>query len=232
MNVKRLLIPTLLLSLALLFVFFLRHHRLFPLQHGDGSCFGITSVQSSMDYNNNGLDDYTDFLMGARQDAKTHPTYDPAYWDGGYPPEDIGVCTDVVWRAFRQAGYSLRGMVDQDIQNRPDAYPHVAVRDNNIDFRRVPNLHEFFRTHGVTLTTDITDIAQWQPGDIVIFGEDQHIGIVSDLRNSQGQPYIIHNGGQPDREENYLPDADVTGHYRFDASLVDEALLIPWDQDL
>lgn len=190
--------------------------------------FGIDVLKSSIDYNQNGNDDYTDILLGARQDANNHPVYDPAYWEGGYPPDDLGVCTDVIWRAFRAAGYSLRQMVDQDILQHPDHYPHISVRDPNIDFRRVSNLHIFLRSYCVSLTTDIGAIDQWQPGDIVIFGKDQHIGIVSDRRNSQGQPYIIHNGGQPDREEDYLPHADITGHYRFDAANIDHDVLAPW----
>lgn len=32
--------------------------------------------------------------------------------EGGYPPDNIGVCIDVVWRAFANAGYSLKDMVD------------------------------------------------------------------------------------------------------------------------
>lgn len=41
------------------------------------------------------------------------------------------------------------------------------------------------------------------PGDIVIFGTT-HIGIVSDKRNKDGVPYLIHNAGQPLREEDAL----------------------------
>ena len=123
-------------------------------------------------------------------------------------------------------------MVDRDIRRRPEAYPHAAEPDHRIDFRRVPNLHEFLREYAVELTTDITDIEAWQAGDIVIFGRDQHIGIVSDRRNAEGQPYIIHNSGQPSREEDYLPRADVTGHYRFDASLIDAEILAAWGEGL
>jgi len=71
--------------------------------------------------------------------------------------------------------------------------------------------------------------AEWQPGDIVIFEDDKHIGIISDKRNKDGQPYVIHNGGQPNREEDYLSKSSVTGHYRFDASKVDEGTLIKWE---
>ena len=190
--------------------------------------FSIKTVHSTVDFNQNGIDDYTDILIGAKADAENRPTYDGSYWVGGYPPDDIGVCTDVVWRAFRQAGYSLRDMVDEDIINRPDAYD-IDVRDCDIDFRRVRNLRVFFEEHAQVLTNDTAAIHQWQPGDIVIFGSNNHIGIVSDIRNRRGQPYIIHNAGQPKREEDYLPRAEVTGHYRFDAATVSD-ILIPWTE--
>ena len=102
-----------------------------------------SSEVSSYDFNGNGLSDAMDLVLGARADAENHPTYDGRYWQGGYPPDNIGVCTDVVWRAFRAAGYSLRDMVDADIAARPSAYPNVTQRDSNIDFRRVKNLRVF-----------------------------------------------------------------------------------------
>lgn len=193
--------------------------------------FGIETLHSSIDFNRNGVDDYTDILAGARADAQNHPTYNGAYYSGGYPPDDIGVCTDVVWRAFKQAGYSLRNMVDQDVAARPDAYPDITQRDKNIDFRRVYNLRPFFETYARVLSVDIAEIAQWQAGDIVIFGNDVHIGIVSDKRNKDGQPYIIHNAGQHNREEDYLKTTTVTGHYRFDASKIPQSVLVAWSEE-
>lgn len=187
--------------------------------------FDIVTVYSELDFNNNGVDDYTDILLGARQDAKNHPTYDGSYYAGGYPPDNIGVCSDVVWRALKNAGYSLRDMVDNDIVNRPEAYPLIEKRDNNIDFRRVRNLRIFFDEYAVALTLDVNEIEEWQPGDIVIFGKDKHIGIISDKRNKKGQPYVIHNGGQLRREEDYLERGNVTGHYRFDGTCIDESVL-------
>ncbi|MBQ6929446.1 MAG: DUF1287 domain-containing protein [Oscillospiraceae bacterium] len=191
--------------------------------------FDIDTVHSSVDFNNNGTDDYTDIMLGARKDAENHPRYDSSYWAEGYPPDDIGVCTDVVWRAFKNAGYNLREMVDKDIQLRPEAYTKITKRDSNIDFRRVVNLRVFFEEYGQKLTLDTNDIGQWQPGDIVIFGNDKHIGIVSDKRNIKGQTFIIHNGGQPNREEDYFKRGEVTGHYRFDASVVNKDILISWE---
>ena len=186
--------------------------------------FDITTEVSKVDFDNDGLDDYADFLKGAKIEVKNHPRYDGTYYRGGYPPEEIGVCTDVIWRAFREAGYSLKGMVDQDIATHPARYPD-AEPDPNIDFRRVKNLLPFFRAYGMELTTDINRIDQWQPGDIVIFNDATHIGMVSDLRNKNGQPYIIHNGGQFDREEDMLWRSDVTAHFRFNANRLPKEML-------
>ncbi len=193
---------------------------------------GIERIYSSCDRNQNGIDDYTDMLYGAREDAENHPKYDDRYWPQGYPPKEIGVCTDVVWRAFRQAGYSLRDMVDQDIERFPEDYPNVSVRDRNIDFRRVKNLRVFFQKYAQPLPVDPDDLSSWLPGDIVIFGDDTHIGIVSDQRSRDGKAYIIHNGGQLNREENYLSIAEPTGHYRFNAAEVQDSVLISWDTDV
>ena len=206
----------------------LKYFNLLPEKTYSAEKFHIETLTSSVDFDGDGVDDYTDIMLGARLDAKNHPTYDGTYYEGGYPPEDIGVCTDVVWRAFKNAGYCLKDMVDMDVAAHVEDYPRVERPDPNIDFRRVKNLRIYFEKYAISLTTDINQIEEWQPGDIVIFGADKHIGIVSDKRNKNGQPYILHNGGQPNREEDYLKRSEVTGHYRFDASLVDEENLIKW----
>lgn len=208
-------------------------YNLLPQKSYTAEDFGIEIIHSSVDFNGNGTDDYTDLLRGAREDAQNHPRYDGAYYEGGYPPENIGVCTDVIWRAFRYAGYDLKAMVDADILERLEAYDSITEPDPNIDFRRVRNLHVFFEKYAVSLTTDVTEIDQWQPGDIVIFGNDRHIGIVSDKRNADGEPYIIHNGGQPKREEDYLrrTGMEITGHYRFDASGINPEVLSVWKEE-
>ena len=180
--------------------------------------FGIEVVVSSKDYDNDGIDDYTDILQGAKIEAENKPTYRSAYYAGGYPPDNEGVCTDVIWRAFKNAGYSLKDMVDEDIANNVEAYKRVEGKpDPNIDFRRVPNLKTYFERNQIVLTNDLEQIDQWQPGDIVVFGT-RHVGIISDKRNSKGVPYLIHNGGQERREEDILELYDkfepITGHYR------------------
>lgn len=180
--------------------------------------FEIEVLTSQTDYDNDGIDDYTDILQGAKLEAKNKPKYKSTYYAGGYPPDNEGVCTDVIWRALKNAGYSLKEMVDNDIKNNVKEYPRVAGKpDANIDFRRVPNLKVYFERNQLVLTTDLSKIEEWQPGDIVVFGTS-HIGIISDKRNKKGVPYLIHNGGQPIREEDILERYNeyepITGHYR------------------
>ena len=191
-----------------------------PKNYYTAEDFGIQTIYSKTDYNENGIDDYTDIMLGARIDAQNKPTYKSAYYAGGYPPDNEGVCTDVIWRAFKNAGYSLKDMVDEDIKENTDQYPRVnGTPDPNIDFRRVPNLKVFFDRNAKSLTLDLSKIEEWQPGDIVTFGTS-HIGIISDKRNEDGIPYLIHNAGQKNREDNTLSICNkidpISGHYRFE----------------
>lgn len=226
------IISIILLIMVSVLLYLLYNFNILPQKFYTAENFNIATIKSSVDYNNNGVDDYADILLGARKDAENHPTYDSRYFgNGGYPPDNIGVCTDVVWRAFKNAGYSLRDMVDNDIKNNPNEYIYVENRDKNIDFRRVGNLDIFFKKYAQSLTLDINRIEEWQPGDIVVFGNEEHIGVASDKRNSKGQTYIIHNGGQPNREEDFFKynRMEIIGHYRFDASLIDKSILIKWE---
>lgn len=181
--------------------------------------FGFETLKSNTDYDGDGIDDYTDILEGAKLEAKNHPTYKSAYYQGGYPPDDEGVCTDVIWRALKNAGYSLKDMIDEDIKNNVELYPRVEGKpDPNIDFRRVPNLMVYFERNHISLTIDLNEIEEWQPGDIVVF-ETNHVGIISDKRNERGIPYIIHNAAQPNREEDGLEFYNknwrkISAHYR------------------
>ncbi len=228
---KRLLRRFALIFIAVLIVtavFIMNRYNLLPARDYTLSDFGIGEISSLVDYDHDGIDDYHDLLLGAKKEAAEKPEYVSRYYKGGYPPENEGVCTDTVWRAFREAGYDLRIMVDNDIQVHPEDYPDSDVRDKNIDFRRVSNLMIFLDRHAQVLTTDTAKTAQWQPGDIVVFNAGQHIGIVSDRRNKKGEPYIIHNAGQPVRDENYLKRGIVYRHYRWDASQLEAGIAVAW----
>lgn len=183
----------------------------------DSSHFNIEVIKSDVDFDNDGIDDYTDLMNGALKDALNRVKYKSAYYEFGYPPDDEGVCTDLIWRAFKEAGYNLKDMIDKDIKNNPSDYKDRA--DSNIDFRRVQNLKVFFDKYLLNLTLDINEIEKWQPGDIVIFKEN-HIGIISNKRNYRGIPFLIHNMGQFNRIDNTLKILNmkypISGHYRLE----------------
>ncbi len=213
---------TLMLSLALSMAFGLSTGPLTLVQNTQSTLDPqpVLALISSIDKDNDGIDDYTDIMLGARADALNMPVYDDRYWAGGYPPDDIGVCADTIWRALMAAGYNLKDLIDEDIRNHPEAYPRISKPDPNIDFRRTRNLKIFFDRHLEILTTNIYEIDQWQAGDIVIMYPDyHHTGIISDQRNMLGIPYLIHNTGQGDREEDIMMYANyhatITAHYRW-----------------
>jgi len=164
----------------------------------------------------------SNIVEGAREEVRNKTKYQDEYYADGYPPDDIGVCTDVVWRAFKNAGYNLKDNVDKDIRRSLTDYPRVEMTpDPNIDFRRVDNLQVFFKKYAKSLTTslrpyDHDNLYQWQGGDIVVF--ESHIGIVSDKRRNNGIPYFIHNPSPYPVEDNTLPIwisyGPIIGHYR------------------
>ena len=174
----------------------------------------IPAYVSELDQDADGIDDQTDILQSAWEYLATRPEYKSRYYDGGYPDDGYGVCTDVVAFALKGAGYDLSALVDHDIRTNYDDY-NVETPDANIDFRRVRNLIVYFQHHALSLSTDPNETSEWQGGDIVIFKE--HIGIVSDRRNRFGVPYLIHHYGPFQRyyEEDVLSmRTDILGHYR------------------
>lgn len=175
--------------------------------------FDISPIISSVDKDGDGVDDQTDIIKSTKEYVATKPQYKSKYYNGGYPDDEYGVCTDVVAIALKNSGYDLMKLVDEDIRKNPSLYG-INTPDSNIDFRRVRNLKIYFDRNSITLTTDITEIDKWHGGDIVIFPE--HIGIVSDARNKDGIPFIIHHAwaGQPRYEEDVLKRYDIIGHYR------------------
>lgn len=185
----------------------------------------IPRLVSELDTNSNGINDTDDIIAGARIQVKKGPVYKSVYYDKiGYPPDNESVCTDLIWRALRHAGYDLKSMMDTDIKANVRLYPRTKGKpDPNIDFRRVPNQRVFLARHGSVLTNilipgDAENLAQWQPGDIVSFRDPDHIGILSTKRNSQGLPYLIHSTEPKPVERDDLWSRykrGLTGHYRF-----------------
>lgn len=176
--------------------------------------FGIETYISSVDKDNDGIDDQTDIIKNVREYISTKPKYKSEYYNTGYPEGDYGVCTDVVAFGVLGAGYDLMELVNIDITSYPKRY-NIEKVDKNIDFRRVRNLKVYLDNNAISLTTDIYDIDEWQGGDIVVF--KNHIGIVSDKRNKNGVPFVIHHANplQVNYEEDFLELVnDIIGHYR------------------
>ena len=174
----------------------------------------ITPYHSSVDKDGDGTDDQTDILKNALVYVKKRPVYKSRYYQTGYPDDRYGVCTDVVGYALKKSGYDLRELVDEDIRKNPKDYD-IDEPDKNIDFRRVKNLRIYFEHTATSLTMDVNDIEQWQGGDIVVF--KNHIGVISDRRNVEGVPYVIHHNDpyQKNYEEDILQErTDIVGHFR------------------
>jgi uncharacterized protein YijF (DUF1287 family) len=162
-------------------------------------------------------------VQGALDQLGKTVSYDPAYvklvYPGGDLPIERGVCSDVVIRAFRQAGVDLQVLVHEDMRRAFAQYPRLwglKSTDRNIDHRRVPNLRTFFQRQGKNLPLDQRD---YRPGDLLTWilpGNLPHIGIVSNLRSAaSGRPLIVHNIGAGAQLEDMLERFELTGHYRF-----------------
>jgi len=164
-------------------------------------------------------------LEGAIAQAGVTTGYDPAYvaldYPGGDVPENTGVCSDVVVRAFRKAGIDLQKEVHEDMKAARSAYPTkwgANAPDKNIDHRRVLNLMTYFKRQGKSLPISAA-AADYQPGDIVSWeltnGID-HIGIVTNMSaNSGDRLMIVHNIGAGTRIEDVIFAWTIKGHYRF-----------------
>ena len=118
---RNFLIICAILIFTIVTIFFMNKFNLVPKKYYQAKDFDIKTVYSSVDFDDDDIDDYSDFLLGARKDAENHPTYVSKYYADSYPPDSEGVCTDVIWRAFKNAGYSLRDMVYNDIKNNKTA---------------------------------------------------------------------------------------------------------------
>ncbi|MDD3925575.1 MAG: DUF1287 domain-containing protein, partial [bacterium] len=57
----------------------------------------VYAVSFTHDMDKDGINDLDDICRGAREEARNRTYYHSAYYKGGYPPENEGTCTDVVW---------------------------------------------------------------------------------------------------------------------------------------
>ncbi len=170
--------------------------------------------------------DFAHQLSNAALERTTHQViydgrYRPITYPGGDVPASIGVCTDLVIRAYRALGIDLQKEVHEEMRAHFDAFPkrwNLERPDPNIDHRRVPNLSVFFERRGAALGVS-DDPRDYATGDLVtwIVGRDlPHIGIVVDRRSEDGlRPLVVHNIGAGPVAEDMLFEYPITGHYRY-----------------
>ena len=164
-------------------------------------------------------------LVAAAVERTNHSVrYDGSYrgipYPGGDVPLDVGVCTDLVVRAYRAVGVDLQQLVHEDMRSAFSAYPALwglSRPDPNIDHRRVPNLQAFLARRGADLPVS-SDPADYRPGDLVTWmlpGNLPHIGLVTSRLSPSGRPTIAHNIGRGPELEDMLFEFEVTRHYRY-----------------
>ena len=188
----------------------------------------VTARSRVQDHDGDGIADPLDVFIGAKKTVLNADAYTEGYVTIKYPmgdvPRDMGVCTDVVIRAVRNAGIDLQQALHEDIRRAKKAYPMVKGRGNpQIDHRRVKTILPYFVRHWEKHTTALDDKADpLRPGDIVFMdtfpsksGPD-HIGIVSDTIGESGHPMIINNWttGTVTTEMDLLAFVPVTHRFR------------------
>jgi uncharacterized protein YijF (DUF1287 family) len=169
--------------------------------------------------------DYAKRLVDAAiEQTHTKVTYDSSYrkiaYPGGDIPQTVGVCADVVIRAYRKLNVDLQVRVHEDMQRHFKVYPQIwklQGPDTNIDHRRVPNLQTFFHRSGAELKVT-HDPMDYHAGDLVTWSVPPHlphIGIVTGQMSPSGNPLIVHNIGRGPQLEDMLFAYPITGHYRY-----------------
>ncbi|MEO8699814.1 MAG: DUF1287 domain-containing protein [Kofleriaceae bacterium] len=165
----------------------------------------IAAAVPKRDHDRDGIPDPLDVLIGAKKTVLNADAYTEGYVDMKYPggdvPRTMGVCTDVIIRAVRNAGVDLQKELHEDIRRAKAAYPMVKGNGNpEIDQRRVATLLPYFKRHWEAHTAKLDDPADpLRPGDVIFMdtfpsraGPD-HIGILSDTTDASGLPLVINN---------------------------------------
>ncbi len=190
----------------------------------------LTKGAATHDRDGDGIPDPLDVLIGAKKtvlNADAYTAEAEGYIGMKYPmgdvPRTIGVCTDVIVRAVRNAGFDIQKELHEDIARAHAAYPMVkGMGDPSIDQRRVGTLLPYFKRHWEQHSAKLDDPTDpLRPGDVIFMdtfpsrpGPD-HIGILSDTLDDDGMPLVINNwtDGTTTREMDLLTFVPVL--YRF-----------------
>ncbi len=166
-------------------------------------------------------DYFTQLSEAAIERTKHKETYDGRYraikYPGGDVPDSIGVCTDLVIRAYRVMGCDLQVLIHEDMQKHKAEYDkrrYTEKLDRNIDHRRTQNMETFFTRHGGKLAIS-NKPEDYSPGDLVFYDVAYgHVGMVVNRKSSDGKRWmVVHNIGSGSQLEDFLFGAKITGHY-------------------
>jgi D-alanyl-D-alanine dipeptidase len=187
------------------------------------------------DTDGDGIADSVDILLGAKKTVLLRSAYQETSpklaYPGGDVPDNVGVCTDVIVRALRNAGIDLQKAIFEDARLAPQAYQGIRERNPSLDHRRVRNLAVYFKRHWrpIQRRDDLL------PGDVVLLdtfpskpGPD-HIGIVSDVLGPSRLPLIINawTNGFHTEEMDLLPSIPMTIAYRSPMTRAATAIMQP-----
>ncbi len=106
---------------------------------------------------------------------------------------------ELLSKSFKYAGYNILSMIGEDTS--------------------IKGINKYFVNNTYRLTNNIKVIDKFNYGDIIIY--DEGLGIVSDKRNKEGISFLIYVKNNIVVEEDIMPKLKIIGHYRFDATLID-----------
>lgn len=157
-------------------------------------------------------------VRAAHELTKIPGGYDPKYIKIAYPmgdvPAGMGVCSDVIVRAFRGVGVDLQQLAHMD---------RFGTGDTNVDHRRVTVLMKLFARYTQSLPVSPYP-ESYKPGDIVAYDvpwgrtSKWHIAIVTEKLSPSLRPMVVHNRGYGAKLEDALFHKRIIGHYRIGAA--------------
>ena len=153
------------------------------------------------------IPDSLDVHLGLLKVLKNRACYSKLPHGVSYPmgdvPREVGVCTDVAVRSYRNAGFDLQRLVYQDMQRAPQAYGLTGPPNRGYEHRRVRRLFPYFKRSRRPLSLDSDLSARgrdaWLPGDLLFMsfipgeGRPDHVGLVSGHVQLSGYPLLAHN---------------------------------------